>query len=1134
MAFFSHLVICSFPHFPIPSFPFGIVVYSVGLTIFGFAALRELANPYNPAGPTVKTCFASGEVHGDRVMANPFKRFRKNRKQWLVFITVVCMFTFVIGSAGVSIFTGTWGCSRRPDFAVETKVRTISQAELAEMKRRRHSLNQLFGELVGLSFGGEGYGDVFNTWLKAQKARDMGIEVSDDAIKAFIEVEVIEQLVHARTQGSERTAKAKAQAETSAWRALNEGMKRLGFDELLLFAALRTDLLARRLDELFFGFQQPAMTPAERKGAWDALHRRVYAEVLPVRVQDFEPLVAEPSEETLKRFFELYARRLPDPDSPLPGFTLEHLAQFQYFQANVEAFDAAERPLVTSAEIKARYEEEAARAKTQENHRLKFNRETWLKELSDERAKKKAEPEKKAGDETQKKADGAAKPGDKEKPAGEKASPSGKSDGGAAVAPAGSPASDAAGPGVFPVAFQGDEKAKSADKAAGDAAAASDAKKDAPAGKSEKPMTPERTLNSIFLDLKVPQDIREGKDPDFWPLSRFEEDFRNELAKEHAQRDVEHLLGYLKDALSKHAAAWEKWNARPANRPEPPNPLSNPQQRMKLIQGAWDQLVEKRKEELTEALQKEKAAVEAELKRLAEEQKLSADDFRRRTEQAKDGETKNEAWLKLLADQKRLADVNKAAAELLEKWSAPLAANLTNFGPLSAPPPGGKAQIALIYQETAPDLTMREFQARSYALNQVHIDVDFRNLRSIDELRARRLDSLFKLPVYHPTVAAEQFKRGDEFLYWKIKDRPQTTPIWEHTKETQEQYPPPVLVDREVVKEAWKHDQARRLARERAEQLATQFRREVQRFPIAEVQRYFRIESGGPSPVELLSQQRDEMNFVAAQAPLYGVAVEIFENGQRRTLEKPSSGRRPLEAPPRSIFSTLAEAEQKAQRIAQDSSQANLLVIVGQTIGTLDTEPANRLVFRGVRGFYRPPSGQADAKDAKAAAAPAVLRWPGMVASDRDVEIRPFGGERSQPAISARGVSLRPFTWQNQFTRQQTAIVDGVDKPGETFFETTFALNRGELGVAFNRPMNVVYVIQVADYDYQVQGGEYPDDFTSAKSPLPERFAQDSAGGFPEAALRQTQQRYIRWIAALEEEYRVNKLESFFARDSEE
>ncbi len=63
--------------------------------------------------------------------------------------------------------------------------------------------------------------------------------------------------------------------------------------------------------------------------------------------------MAEPSDETLKEFFERCRERLPDPESPEPGLRLPSLAQFQYLRVSEPRLFEATVAAITPAEVKA-------------------------------------------------------------------------------------------------------------------------------------------------------------------------------------------------------------------------------------------------------------------------------------------------------------------------------------------------------------------------------------------------------------------------------------------------------------------------------------------------------------------------------------------------------------------------------------------------------------------------------------------------------------------------------------------------------------------------------------------------------------------------------------------------------------
>ena len=95
---------------------------------------------------------------------------------------------------------------------------------------------------------------------------------------------------------------------------------------------------------------------------------------------------------------------------------------------------------------------------------------------------------------------------------------------------------------------------------------------------------------------------------------------------------------------------------------------------------------------------------------------------------------------------------------------------------------------------------------------------------------------------------------------------------------------------------------------------------------------------------------------------------------------------------------------------------------------------------------------------------------------------------RSEEELRQEGEKLDPLTWFKCFPNYD---VKGLEAPGRVLMSTIFVLDRGEFGVALNKPQTMAYLVQVTDFDYRIAAGddshaggkpggltEYPDDLT--------------------------------------------------------
>jgi hypothetical protein len=275
-------------------------------------------------------------------MASPFTKFRKYQKHGLALLAILCMISFIF-----SDFSCYLGGEYRDDTVAVSRYGTISEVNLTTLLQSRKAANQCVQFLIGYDgyFGPYDEEDVVRTHLLAKKAQELGIVVSDEAIHEFID-------------GMLFVADAKTRAEMKE-RAMSES----GYHPTALFAALRTELAAQQVKDqlspplafMHVKGRQYFMSPGERWEYYQRLHRRVTIEALAVPAADFFAAVPDPTEEELKDYFQRYKHRYAEPDSPEPGFKLAHLAAFEHFVADYDAFLEQAKAALSPADVEKYY-----------------------------------------------------------------------------------------------------------------------------------------------------------------------------------------------------------------------------------------------------------------------------------------------------------------------------------------------------------------------------------------------------------------------------------------------------------------------------------------------------------------------------------------------------------------------------------------------------------------------------------------------------------------------------------------------------------------------------------------------------------------------------------------------------------
>ena len=185
---------------------------------------------------------------------------------------------------------------------------------------------------------------------------------------------------------------------------------------------MREELLALRYRQLFQQISVTdqnmwiggAATPNERWSYFKRLNEQATVEVALFSPQDLAKQVANPSEGTLKQFFEDHKREYASPYSPKPGFRVPRKVDVQYLEGDEEKF----RSMVTEAEITQRYEKDPQKYARDKEEFEKQEKEEKA-EAEKEAAAAKAAAEKKPEKQTEKKTETAPKPEAEKKPEAE-------------------------------------------------------------------------------------------------------------------------------------------------------------------------------------------------------------------------------------------------------------------------------------------------------------------------------------------------------------------------------------------------------------------------------------------------------------------------------------------------------------------------------------------------------------------------------------------------------------------------------------------------------------------------------------------------------------------------------------------
>jgi len=537
-------------------------------------------------------------------MASPFAIFRKHERILMATVGLMAILAFVfLGNIGQQDPGSNQG--RNPVVAT-TKYGKVTAAELQWMQRQKQVANSLLqfavfqrtGQFIQDYFDQPTPDKVIDTMILARKAADLGMYIGDDEITRFL-----------RRESGDRL---KADDYANILRQFNEAQRgRDGrvINKSQLYDILRTQLMCRHMQEMCFtGLES---TPAERWDEYSKLRKRVSANVVPVLVADHLSKINDPSDAKLTEFYDKYKDVVAQPGLPTPGFRIPPKVQLAYFKADIEQFK--KEVTITDEEVAAYYEKNKAMFPYRENRVIDD-------EPKDKPAETKSDADAKATDEKptgekpadEKPADGGASDAkSEEKPSEEKKPEEPKAD---AAADAPKQSADAQAIDSQAIAQDvdlcqdksADEKAATdkpaadapADKPATEAAKTEDATKAADAAKADAGKAPGGDAKSNdfgISDLKLdsaklappadvepldvrdvlPEDVRDGPNPEHEPLWRVEKEIREQLSTEKAMEQITKTFAGLEEKMRRYSTELNKWEARKEekNPPKEPAPL---------------------------------------------------------------------------------------------------------------------------------------------------------------------------------------------------------------------------------------------------------------------------------------------------------------------------------------------------------------------------------------------------------------------------------------------------------------------------------------------------------------------------------------------------------------------------------
>ncbi|MGI9177801.1 MAG: hypothetical protein ACR2IT_08095 [Pirellulales bacterium] len=281
-------------------------------------------------------------------MAGSFGIFRQYEKAALAALAIMAMLAFFV----LPPFLQMSGNAGGPDPMVVTwKGGGLRESGLQRAVIMRKVMNQFLVETMAAAGQdpsrmrlADDEKDVVDTILLAKEAEANGVVVSNSAINQFL-AEWTNDLVRP-DQFDDIVARIGG---------------RMGISQEDVFEALRTVLMARRMETLLLGgIGFEGTPPGWRWDYYRRLEQGATVEAVPVVVETFVDKLPEPSEAVLRAFYDRSKDDLPEARNADPGFRQPHRARYDFLVAKAGVFREEEEKKITDEQIKAFYDDRKA------------------------------------------------------------------------------------------------------------------------------------------------------------------------------------------------------------------------------------------------------------------------------------------------------------------------------------------------------------------------------------------------------------------------------------------------------------------------------------------------------------------------------------------------------------------------------------------------------------------------------------------------------------------------------------------------------------------------------------------------------------------------------------------------------
>lgn len=276
----------------------------------------------------------------------PFAAFRKHQRKLLAVFAILAMIVFVLGDA-LTGWVGGRGGGRggsNDQVVAALKWKSIRYSDLEPMRSQRQRANYFMSTLAsGMPQFAEVFGrtttrDLVDALIFEHEADRLGIPASPEMAMGWL-------------RGfAGKTANARYFEEIFRKSSLADQVT----DEQLL-SEIANQI---RIQAVALLVQTAEATPLDVYDAYKDQTERVSAYAAGVKVEDFLTKVApDPTDSEVETLYEAAKDRLPDPESPEPGFKIPQKIRFEVVSADVAGRSSEIRPTLTNADLRKAHKE---------------------------------------------------------------------------------------------------------------------------------------------------------------------------------------------------------------------------------------------------------------------------------------------------------------------------------------------------------------------------------------------------------------------------------------------------------------------------------------------------------------------------------------------------------------------------------------------------------------------------------------------------------------------------------------------------------------------------------------------------------------------------------------------------------